>query len=66
MNLKWDKMEYANGEVAEFEGKKLAIIYARRGEVRAYVGNKRLPDSKSKSEALKQILDEINVQGKLF
>lgn len=59
-------MEYANGEVTEYEGVKLAIIYARRGEVRAYVGNKRLPDSKSKSEALKQILDEINIQGRLF
>jgi hypothetical protein len=38
-------MAYANGEVAEFEGTKLAIICAKRGEVRSYFGNRWLEDS---------------------
>ena len=59
-------MAYANGEVAEHEGTKVAIICARRGEFRAYVGNKRLENSSTKKEALKRISEAIDEQGRLF
>ena len=59
-------MAYANGEVADHEGTKLAIICALRGEVRAYIGNRRLEDSKTKKEALKRISEAIDEQGRLF
>lgn len=59
-------MPYANGEVAEYEGKKLAVISPRRGEFRSYVGNRRLEDSRTKKEALKRISEAINEQGSLF
>ena len=59
-------MPYVNGETAIFNNIKIAIIQARRGEVRAFVGNTRLPDSKSKKEALNRISEAINEQPKLF
>lgn len=66
MNLKWNKMPYARGETTEHKGIKLAIIQGRRGEIRAYVGNTRLMDSKTKKEALKRISEAIAEQGRLF
>jgi hypothetical protein len=59
-------MPYANGEVAEYAGRKLAILSPRRGEFRAYFGNRRLEDSRTKKEALKRISEAIEEQGRLF
>ena len=66
MKLTWQKLAYARGEQSVHNDTKLAIIEARRGEVRAYVGNTRLPDSRTKREALKKIMETIEEQGKLF
>lgn len=66
MNLKWNKMPYAHGETALHNGVKIAIIQARQGEIRAFVGNIRLPDSKSKKEALNRISEALDIQQKLF
>ncbi len=45
---------------------KLGIIRHRGNIWSAYVGNKKLKDSKSKREAIKLILEEIDIQGRLF
>ena len=59
-------MAYANGEVADYDGTKVAVICARRGEIRAYIGNRRLEDSRTKKEALKRISEAMEEQGRLF
>lgn len=66
MKLDWQKLPYAKGEQTIYNGTKLAIIERRRGEVRAYVGNLRLPDSQTKKEAMKRIMEAICEQGRLF
>lgn len=66
MKLDWQKLPYAKGEQTTYNGQKIAIIERRRGEVRAYVGNTRLPDSANKKEAMKKIMEAIDEQGKLF
>lgn len=66
MKLDWQKLPYAKGEQTTYNGQKIAIIERRRGEVRAYVGNTRLPDSANKKEAMKKIMEAIDEQRKLF
>ncbi len=59
-------MAFAKGETAMFNNTKLGIIRHRGSVWAAYVGNRKLEDSKSKKEALKRILEEIDIQGRLF
>ena len=59
-------MAFAKGEIAMFDGIKLGIIRHKGNIWAAYVGNHRLDDSKSKREALKRIIEEIDMQGRLF
>ncbi len=66
MNLIWQPLPFARGETAMFGNIKLGIIRHRRNVWSAYVGNKKLKDSKSKREAIKLILEEISIQGRLF
>jgi triphosphoribosyl-dephospho-CoA synthetase len=66
MNLIWKPMAFAKGETAMFNNTKLGIIRHRGSVWAAYVGNRKLEDSKSKKEALKRILEEIDIQGRLF
>ncbi|HXH55032.1 MAG TPA: hypothetical protein VNK03_04750 [Gammaproteobacteria bacterium] len=46
-----------------FNGTKLGIIRHTRSIWAAYVGNKKLDDSRSKREALKRIFEEIDMLG---
>ncbi len=49
-----------------FKNIKLRII-RHEGSVRcAYIGNKRFKDSKFKKEALRRVLEEIDIQGRLL
>ncbi len=66
MNLIWKPMAFAKGEIAMFNNIKLGIIRHKGNVWAAYVGNHRLIDSKSKKEALKRIMEEIDMQGRLF
>lgn len=59
-------MPFAKGETAVFNNTKLGVIRHKGNIWCAYVGNKRLTDSKSKKAALKRIMEEIDVQGRLF
>ncbi len=59
-------MAFAKGEIAMFNGIKLGIIRHTGSIWAAYVGNKKLDDSKSKREALKRIFEKIDMQGRLF
>lgn len=59
-------MPFANGETAQFNEIKLGIIRHKGNLWAAYVGNRKLSDSKSKKEALKRIMEEIDAQGRLF
>ncbi len=59
-------MAFAKGETAMFNDIKLGMIRHKGSVWAAYVGNRKLEDSKSKKEALKRILEEIDIQGKLF
>ena len=59
-------MPFARGETAEFKEIKLGIIRHKGNVWAAYVGNRKLSDSKSKKEALRRIMDEIDAQGRLF
>ena len=45
---------------------KLGIIRHKGGIWAAYLDNRRLEDSKSKKEALKRLLQEIDAQGDYF
>jgi len=49
-----------------FNDTKLGIIGHKGGIWAAYIGNRKLEDSKSKKEALKRLLQEIDAQGRLF
>lgn len=49
-----------------FNDTKLGIIRHKGSVWTAYVGNRKLEDSKSKKEALKRILEEIDIQWKAF
>lgn len=66
MNLIWKPMAFAKGATAMFNDTKLGIIRHKGSVWAAYVGNRKLEDSKSKKEALKRIFDEIDTQGRLF
>ncbi len=59
-------MPFAKGETAIFNETKLGIIRHKGNVWAAYIGNRRLIDSKSKKEAIKRIMEEIDGQGKLF
>ena len=59
-------MAFATGETAVLNGTKLGIIRHTGNIWAAYVGNKKLDDSRSKREALKRIFEEIDMQGRLF
>ncbi len=59
-------MAFAKGEIAMFNGTKLGIIRHTGNIWAAYVGNKKLDDSKSKKDALNRIFEEIDMQGRLF
>ncbi len=59
-------MALARGETAQFNNLKLGIIRHKGNIWAAYVGNKKLADSKSKKEALKRVMEEIDIQGRLF
>ncbi len=59
-------MPFAKGETAIFNDIKLGIIRHKGNVWAAYIGNRKLTDSKSKKEALKRIMEEIDGQGKLF
>ncbi len=59
-------MAFAKGETAMFNDTKIGIIRHKGNVWAAYVGNRKLEDSKSKKEALKRILEEIDIQGRLF
>jgi len=65
-NLIWKPMAFAKGEIAMFNGTKLGIIRHKGNIWAAYVGNKKLDDSRSKKDALKRIFEEIDMQGRLF
>lgn len=59
-------MAFAKGETAVFNDTKIGII-RHKGNVRAaYVGNRKLEDLKSKKEALKRDLKEIDIRGRLL
>jgi hypothetical protein len=66
MSLIWKPMPFAKGETAIFNETKLGIIRHKGNVWAAYIGNRRLIDSKSKKEAIKRIMEEIDGQGKLF
>jgi hypothetical protein len=66
MNLTWQPLPFATGETAMFGTIKLGIIRHRGNVWSAYVGNKKLKASKSKREAIKLILEEVSIQGRLF
>lgn len=66
MNLIWKPMAFAKGETAMFNDTKLGIIRHKGSVWAAYVGNRKLEDSKSKKQALKRILEAIDMQGRLF
>lgn len=66
MSFTWKPMVFAKGETAMCNNVKLGIIRHKGNVWCAYVGNKRLPDSKSKKEALKRIDEEIGIQRRLF
>jgi len=66
MNLIWKPMPFAKGETAIFNNTKLGVIRHKGSVWAAYVGNRKLADSKSKREALKRIMEAIDAQGKLF
>lgn len=59
-------MKFANGETALFNNIKLGIIRRKRTVWAAYAGNRKLEDSKTKKEALKRILEKIDMQPRLF
>ena len=59
-------MAFAKGETAMFNDTKIGIIRHKGNVWAAYVGNRKSEDSKSKKEALKLILEEIDIQGRLF
>jgi hypothetical protein len=66
MELTWTPLPFARGETTIFNETRLGII-RHRGNVRAaYVGNKKLPASKSKKEALERLMEEIDIPGRLF
>jgi len=62
----WTPMAFATGETTMFKNIKLIIIRHKGNIWAAYVGNKKLDDSKSKKDALKRIFEEIDMQGRLF
>ncbi len=66
MSIIWKPLSLAKGETAIFNNIKLGVIRHRGNIWAAYVGNKRLTDSKSKKEAVKRIMEEIDIQGRLF
>jgi hypothetical protein len=66
MSLIWEPMAFARGETAKFNNLKLGIIRHKGNIWAAYVGNKKLADSKSKKEALKRVSEEVDTQGRLF
>ena len=59
-------MAFAKGETAMFNNVKLGMIRHKGNVWCSYVGNRKLEDSKSKKEALKRVLEEIDIQGRLF
>ena len=59
-------MAFAKGQTAVFNNIKLGIIRHKGNVWCSYVGNKRLTDSKSKKDALKRIMEEIDIQRRLF
>ena len=66
MNLIWKPTAFAKGETAIFNDIKLGVIRHKGSIWAAYVGNRKLKDSKSKKEALKRVLEEVDIQGRLF
>ncbi len=66
MELTWTPLPFARGETTIFNETKLGIIRHRGNVWSAYVGNKKLSDSKSKKEALEHIMEEVDIQGRLF
>jgi hypothetical protein len=66
MDLIWKPMTFAKGETAIFNNIKLGMIRHKGSVWAAYIGNRKLKDSKSKKEALKRILEEVDIQGRLF
>jgi hypothetical protein len=53
MQLTWTPLPFARGETTIFNETKLGIIRHRGNVWTAYVGNKKLPDSKSKERSHK-------------
>jgi hypothetical protein len=66
MNLNWRKTKLKTGIISDYDGKRLAVIRRKPKEFHSYVDNVRLPDSRTKKEAVKKILEAIDIQGKLF
>ncbi len=66
MNITWKPLPFARGETAMFNNIKLGVIRHRGNNWAAYVGNKSLKDSKSKKEAVKRLMEEIDIQCRLF
>jgi len=66
MNFNWRKTKLETGVVSDYGGKRLTIIRCKPKEFHSYVDNRRLPDSASKREAVKRILEAIDIQGRLF
>ncbi len=66
MNFNWRKTKLETGVVSDYNEKRLTIIRRKPKEFHSYVDNVRLPDSATKKEALKRILEAIDIQGRLF
>lgn len=66
MNLKWTQTPLKTGFTSDFNGRKLTVIRRNAKEFHAYVDKVRLADSQTKREAVKKILEAIEIQGKLF
>jgi hypothetical protein len=61
MNSIWKSMAFPTGETTMFKNIKLGIIRHTGNVWTAYVGNRRLSDSKSKSEAHARVIEEIDI-----
>lgn len=63
MSLNLKPVAFARGETSQFNNLKLGIMRHKGNIWAAYVVNKKLPDPKSKKEALKRVMEEIDSRG---
>jgi hypothetical protein len=59
-------MEFAKGETAIYNDIKPGIIRQKGNIWCLYVGNKKLKESKSKKDALKRVLEEVDIYTEAF